>query len=140
MPKQFETNKPLDIHTTKIDVWQERDNLQITLRSTLGEERLLVQWIDDAAQEAFRDGFLSAKEAILGNLGRNVRQGGALHASALEYWRDTLGSPKEPVIINPSPPEEEETPDPTTHDFQPTRSFSDVCSVCGESEAMHEED
>jgi hypothetical protein len=72
------------IANTSIAVWQERDRLTIALRSNTGRE--LAFWADEAAHEAITDGFLSAREAILGNLERGARQGGALHRSALEAF------------------------------------------------------
>lgn len=78
-------SKAPTLSDTTIAVWQERDRLHICL-SRKSDDKTLVEWWDDDACQAIEDGFLSLKEAILGSLERNVKQGGALHKSAFEYW------------------------------------------------------
>lgn len=92
--KTFECQKfkALTLHDTTITVWQERDRLHICL-ARKADDKTLVEWQDDDAYQAVDDGFLSIKEAKLGRLERHVRQGGALHQSAFDYW-DTHLKPK----------------------------------------------
>jgi hypothetical protein len=71
---------------TTIRVWQERDRLHIELLDTTSE-KTLVEWCDDDAREAIKDGFLDTNEAVLWDLERFARQGGALHQSA---WNQFL--------------------------------------------------
>jgi hypothetical protein len=84
--KKFKKADIYGLHNTKIVVWQERDRLQIRLLTSTDKE--LISWSDDDAQEAIEDGFLDASESFLGNLERAVKQQGALHRSALEYWKE----------------------------------------------------
>lgn len=77
--------KPRTISNTRITVWQERDRLHIALED-MDTDKTLIEWWDEDAQQMIEDGFLDIHEAILGRLERFVRQGGALHCSALEYW------------------------------------------------------
>jgi hypothetical protein len=70
---------------TTISVWQERDRFHVRLSRT-SDDHTLVEWWDDQVTEAVVDGSLDVSEARLGGLERHVRQGGALHKSAFEYW------------------------------------------------------
>lgn len=91
MTKTFEEQKfkPTTIDDTTIAVWEERDRLHICL-SRKSDDKTLVEWWDDDARQAIEDGFLCTKDAILGRLGSNPRQGGSLHQSAFEYWEAHL--------------------------------------------------
>lgn len=71
----------MSVQNTSIDVWQERGELTVTLRDSNGG--ILRHWDAEEAPEAIEDGFLDARESVLGNLARFARQGGALHKSAL---------------------------------------------------------
>lgn len=85
MPKKpFNKADLFNLSNTKIAVWQERDRLQIRLLTKNDKE--LMSWSDEKAHEAIADGDLNISEAILGNLERHVKQGGALHRSALECY------------------------------------------------------
>ncbi len=87
MPKSFVAHqfKTKTIEDTEIRVWQERDRLHVALHDK-GSDKTLIEWRDDDAREAIEDGFLDIKEAVLGSLERFVKQGGALHQSAWDYW------------------------------------------------------
>ena len=78
----------LALAETKITVHQERDRLYIALLDRK-DDSVLLDWRDDVAEDAIDDGFLSVREACLGRLDRNARQGGALHRSAYEVYRSS---------------------------------------------------
>lgn len=89
MSPEFERQKfkPLTLNDTTISVWTERDRAHICL-SRKSDDKTLVEWRDEGVGEAVADGFLDVSEAILGNLERHARQGGALHRSAFDYWKE----------------------------------------------------
>ncbi len=79
--------KKRTLQDTEIRVWQERDRFHVQLVDKR-TDKTLIEWWDEDAQEAIDDGFLDAREAIMGNLERFVRQGGALHQSAWNVWEE----------------------------------------------------
>lgn len=72
-----ETGKPVKIGLEEtyrgyhVDVWEERDNLQITLYDS--DDKEIRSWSDDDARQMFEDGFFNSKN---------------LEKSVVEYAKD----------------------------------------------------
>lgn len=73
-----------NINNTEISTWFERDRKHISLKSKTGRE--LIEWWDDAVDDAVESGELDTSESVLGDIDRFVKQGGALHQSALAAY------------------------------------------------------
>lgn len=59
------------LRTTKVTTWFERDRAHVALVSK-DEQTTLIEWWDEAVDQAIEDGFLDRRK---------------LHESALEYWK-----------------------------------------------------
>jgi hypothetical protein len=63
------SNPPPCVEDVRVDVWEERDNLSITILDN--EDNVVADWIDDDARQMFEDGFFKS--------GRDLKQ------SVIEY-------------------------------------------------------
>lgn len=70
------------IETTEISVWCERDRAHVELMD-IETQRTIVEWWDEAVEEAIIDGFLELDPP--GVRHDSQRQGGRLHRSAYDY-------------------------------------------------------
>ncbi len=68
LPTDLIGSHPRDAYNTTLNTWFERDRAHVELRDKF--DQTIVEWRDDAVQEAIDDGFLKASD---------------LHTSAIEY-------------------------------------------------------
>lgn len=68
-------------YNTTVEFWAERDRIHVELKQ---DDHTIVEFWDEAAQEAFEDGFLTDKGFIMGKLVDSA----PLHDSLLEYAKE----------------------------------------------------
>src|SRR6266403_3850826 len=59
--KAVKQGKPVNIDSTELHTWFERDRAHVELRSKL-DDNTIVEWWDESVGEAIEDGFLNPKD------------------------------------------------------------------------------
>jgi len=81
--KAAKPGKPLNIDSTELHTWFERDRAHVELRNKLTDETI-VEWWDESVHEAIEDGFLPDDAFIMGKLHNE----NALHTAAYDYAKE----------------------------------------------------
>lgn len=94
----FKPNEPHSLNNTRIQTWFERDRAYVGLyrQHEHRDETLLVEWWDEAVNEAIEDGFLCREPRI--------------HESAFDYYMK-MCYPHRNVSITPTPQEYDDAQD-----------------------------